>query len=94
MFGLALILFGITIVWTARVSRPIGFLMGLSGLAFMVLAWLVGTRGFTSADAVPTQIAWLSLYALTIWILIVAWRSKASVKVSASAHRTRKMSTN
>jgi hypothetical protein len=94
MFGLALVLFGITIVWTARVSRPIGFLMGLSGLAFMVLAWLVGTRGFTSADAVPTQIAWLSLYALTIWILIVAWRSKASVKVSASAQRTRKMSTN
>jgi hypothetical protein len=94
MFGLALLLFGTAIVWTARVPRPIGFLMGMSGLAFIDLDWLVGTRGFTSADAVPTQIAWLSLYALTIWMLIVAWRQKESIPSSVSAQSARKMSTN
>jgi len=33
MLGLALVLFAIVIVWTARVTRPIGYLMGASGLA-------------------------------------------------------------
>ncbi len=33
MYGLALVLFAIVIVWTARVPRPIGYLMELSGLA-------------------------------------------------------------
>ena len=94
MFGLALLLFGTAIAWTARVPRPIGFLMGLSGLAFIELGWLVGIRGFTSAGAVPTQVAWLSLYASTIWMLIVAWRLKESVPASVVAQRARNMSTN
>jgi hypothetical protein len=80
MFGLALLLFAIVIVWTARVPRPIGYLMGLSGLAFIVLGWLVGTRGFTSANTVPTYAGYGFLFALTIWLLIVAWRRKESVQ--------------
>src|SRR2546426_6043196 len=53
MFGLALVLYALVIVWTARVPRPIGYLMGLSGLAFIVLGWLVGTEGFTPIHNVP-----------------------------------------
>lgn len=80
--GLALVLFAIVIVWTARVSRPIGYLMGLSGLAFIVLGWLVGTRGFTSADTVPTYAGYGLLLALTIWLLIVAWGRKEAVQAA------------
>jgi hypothetical protein len=79
MQGLALILFAIVIVWTARVPRPIGYLMGLSGLSFFVLGWMVGTGGFTSTN-VPSYAGYGFLFVLTIWLLIVAWRWKASVQ--------------
>ena len=82
MQGLALVLYAIVIVRTARVPRPIGYLMGLSGLAFFVLGWLVGTRGFTNANNVPTNAGWTLLYVLTIWLLIVAWRMKESVQAA------------
>jgi hypothetical protein len=81
MQGLALVLYAIVIVRTARVPRPIGYLMGLSGLAFFVLGWLVGTRGFTGT-AVPAGAGYLLLFALTIWLLIVAWRRKESVQAA------------
>ncbi len=82
MFGLALVLYALVIVWTARVPRPIGYLMGVSGLALIVLGWLVGTKGFTSANNVPTDASYLFLFALTIWLLIVAWRRKVSVRAA------------
>jgi hypothetical protein len=82
--GLALVLFAIVIVWTARVPRPIGYLMGLSGLAFIVLGWVVGTEGFrgTPTHAVPTDVGYGFLFVLSIWLLIVAWRMKESVQAA------------
>ena len=82
MYGLALVLFAIVIVWTARVPRPIGYLMGLSGLAFIVLGWLVGTKGFTSTTTVPTAAGYALLFASMIWLYIVAWRRKESVQAA------------
>ena len=79
--GLAPTLFAIVIAWTGRVPRPIGYLMALSGLAYLVLGWLVGTRGFTGT-AVPAGAGYLLLFALTIWLLIVAWRRKESVQAA------------
>jgi len=82
MQGLALVLYAIVIVWTARVPRPIGYLMGLSGLAFIILGWLVGTEGFTSANAVPTYAGHGLNDVWMIWLLIVAWRMKESVQAA------------
>jgi hypothetical protein len=82
MQGLALLLFAIVIVWTARVPRPIGYLMGLSGLAFIVLGWLVGTKGFAPIGEVPTYAGYGFLLASIIWLLIVAWRRKESVQAA------------
>jgi hypothetical protein len=56
MSGLALVLFAITIVWTARITRPIGYFMGLSGLAYIVLGWVVGTEGFSATGDVVFRI--------------------------------------
>jgi hypothetical protein len=82
MQGLALVLFALVIVWTARVPRPIGYLMGLSGLAFLVDGWLLGTEGFSATETVPDLIWQISLLAWIIWLLTVAWRRKASVQAA------------
>jgi len=82
MQGLALVLYALVIVWTARVPRPIGYLMGVSGLAFIVLGWLVGTEGFTSANTVPTYVGHGLNDVWMIWLLIVAWRRKESVQTA------------
>ena len=47
--GVALVLFGTAIVWTARISRPIGYLMGLSGLLLIVMSWVARTQGLNSS---------------------------------------------
>jgi hypothetical protein len=78
MFALALILLATVIVWTARVPRPIGYLMGLAAIPNLVQSWVVGTEGFSviwlagslSVVGLPLMLAW------SIWLLIVAWRMK------------------
>ncbi len=76
MFALALILLATVIVGTARVPRPIGYLMGLAAIPMLVQSLVIGTTGFSvpllagtlSAVALPLMLAW------SIWLLIVAWR--------------------
>ena len=79
MFGLTLVLFAIVIVWTARVPRLIGALMGLSGLAYLGQGWVIGNEGFTSTDVALAIAGFLLLAAWSIGLLIVAWRRKESV---------------
>src|SRR5439155_25129186 len=81
MWGLAMVLFAIVIVWTARVPRPIGYLMGLSGVAWLVTGWVVGTVGY-GPHALPMDAGLLLLLAWIIWLLIVAWRGKESVQAA------------
>ncbi len=78
--GLAQVLLALVIVWTARVPRPIGYLMGLSGLAWLVTGWVIGTQGFADIGAVPSDLAQTFLPVSIIWLLIVAWRRKESVQ--------------
>ena len=80
MLGLALVCFALVIVWTARVPRPIGYLMGLSGLAWLVLSWVFGTQGFAPSGEVPSDLAQFFLFVGSIWLLVVAWRRKESVQ--------------
>ena len=47
MFGLTLILLGSAVAVTARLPRAIGYLMGLSGLAYIVQGWVLGSEGFS-----------------------------------------------
>jgi hypothetical protein len=82
MVGLALALFGMVIVWTSRVPRPIGILLGLSGMGFMIKGWVLGAEGFAPSGATPSSAATIFLGAGILWLLIVAWRMKAIVQVA------------
>jgi hypothetical protein len=80
MLGLAQVLLGLVIMWTARVPRPIGYLMGLSGLAWLVTGWVIGAEGFAAIGALPSDLAQFFLLVGSIWLLVVAWRRKESVQ--------------
>jgi hypothetical protein len=74
LFGLALVLFAVALAGTPRMPRPLGYLMGLSGLAYLVQGWVLGTEGFSAANTAPQLLAYLLIVAWSLWLLIVAWR--------------------
>ena len=80
MLGLTFVLFAIVIVWTARTSRAIGVLMGLSGLAYIAQGWVVGSEGFSATNSAPTLVGIIATLVWSIWLLISAWRMQASVE--------------
>src|SRR3954469_2621194 len=54
MFGLTLILLGAAVAVTAELPRALGYLMALSGLAYLVQGWVLGTEGFSANNTFPT----------------------------------------
>jgi hypothetical protein len=72
--GLALLLFGAAVVGTARVARSIGYLMGLSGLAYLAQGWVVGAEGFSQTNTILILAAWVLSLAWMIWLAVSAWR--------------------
>jgi hypothetical protein len=76
LLGSALILFGVTVAATGRIPRVIGYLMGLSGLAYLAQGWVIGAEGFSPATTLPTLTGIVLMVAWTVWFLISAWRSK------------------
>jgi hypothetical protein len=74
MLGLTFVLFAIVIVWTARTSRIIGVLMGLSGLAYLAQGWVIGSEGFSATNSVPTLVGIVATLVWSIWLLISALR--------------------
>jgi hydrogenase/urease accessory protein HupE len=82
--GLSLVLFAIVIASTARISRPIGYIMGLSGLAYLAQGYTWGT-GYTSLSAnfVLNEKTYQFLIVVwAIWLLVSAWRMKESVQAA------------
>jgi hypothetical protein len=77
VLGGALILYGIVVAWTGQIPRPIGYLMSLSGLAYVAQGWVIGTQGFADANSIPTLLGIASIVAWSIWLLVSAWRMKA-----------------
>jgi hypothetical protein len=64
MFGLTLVLFGAVIVFSSRISKPVGYLMGLSGLAYLYQGWVIGSEGFSMSNHLPTL---LGIVAILVW---------------------------
>jgi hypothetical protein len=82
MFGVTLLLFAIVVVLTARTQRPVGYLMGLSGLAYLVVGWVLGSEGFSATLTVPQLLGYVLVLVWIIWLAIVAWRRKESVQAT------------
>jgi hydrogenase/urease accessory protein HupE len=76
-----LILFGSAVASTARLPRAIGYLMGLSGLAYIVQGWVLGYEGFSGTDTFAILAGYVLILAWIIWLAVVAWRTKESFRV-------------
>lgn len=72
--GLALLLFAAAVVRTAALSRPIAYLMGLSGLTYLVQGWVIGADGFSGTHSTLILVAYVFSLAWMIWLVVVAWR--------------------
>lgn len=76
VLGIALMLFGTVIAATRSVHALIGYLMGLSGMAYVLQGWVIGAEGFSPANALPTLAGIVLILAWTIWLLVAGWRLK------------------
>jgi hypothetical protein len=72
--GLALFLFAAAVVRTAWLPRPIGSLMGLSGLTYLVQGWVLGSEGFSKTETIAIVLAFVLDLVWMIWLVVVAWR--------------------
>ena len=85
--GLAVLLFAVALARTARVPRPIPYLMGLSGLTYLVQGWVAGTEGFSHTHTIAIVLA---------EVLNVAWikpghSSGVHISALSLSHRWRQV---
>jgi hypothetical protein len=76
--GLALLLFAAALVRATAIPRPIAYLMGLSGLTYLVQGWVAGSEGFSQTLSIAIVLAWVLSLAWMIWLGVVAWRMQDS----------------
>ena len=80
--GLAVLLFAVAALRSARVPRPIGFLMGLAAVTYFVQGWVAGTEGFSQAQTITIILAEVLNAVWVTWLLVVAWRMPRLESVS------------
>ncbi|MDN4643099.1 DUF4386 family protein [Arthrobacter sp. PsM3] len=73
VLGAALLLTGAVVVSEGRVSRMIGYLMALSGLAYLAQGWIIGAQGFSPANTIPTLSGIVLILVWSVWLLVSAW---------------------
>ncbi len=83
VLGVALLLFGAAIAATRRVSGLIGYLMALSGVAYIAQGWVIGVEGFSASNSLPTLLGIVLILAWTVWLMVAAWRGKRFAETSA-----------
>ncbi|MBL8129089.1 MAG: hypothetical protein JNM64_15755 [Chloroflexia bacterium] len=72
--GLALILVGLAATRVSWAPRPIGYLIGLSGLVYLVQGWVAGAEGFSQSQSMVIVLAWVVSLLWMIWLAVVARR--------------------
>ncbi|HVY51505.1 MAG TPA: hypothetical protein VHA07_08065 [Devosia sp.] len=75
--GLTLVLFAAALAQTRLVARPIGWLMGLTGLAWFAQGWIAGAEGFTPAQSIAIVSAWALSLVWMVWLAVAAWAADA-----------------
>lgn len=87
--GLALLLFAAAVVRTAWIPRPIAYLMGLSGLTYLVQGWVVGSEGFSQTETSAIVLAFVLDLAWMVWLFVVASRLHNSEPPRLAEHARR-----
>jgi len=85
MLGITLILVAAQIVVTVRIPRPLGFVIALSGFAYIAQGVVVGAEGFSSNLAIPALLGLVLELAWMVWLTIVAWQKPQTVWALATA---------
>lgn len=80
-FGLTLLLVAAT-VFGSSLPRPIAWLAGLSGLAYLGQGWIAGTEGFTAAQSALIVAGWVFSLAWMAWLAAVAARPGSEGRVA------------
>jgi hypothetical protein len=76
MLGVAFGLFSVSIVRTPQVPAAIGYLMGLSGLAYIAQGWVIGSSGFSSANTFPNLLGIVLVLAWSVWLLVWSFKMR------------------
>jgi hypothetical protein len=79
-FGIALILLGAAVASTARLPKALGYMMALSGLAYLMQGWVLGAEGFPESNTVLILVGYALLLAWTVWLVVVASRVRESLE--------------
>jgi hypothetical protein len=79
VLGFTLILLAALIVWSARIPRPIGYLLVVGGIGYLVRGWILGAAGFAPEGALPTQIAQYTQPILSIALLVTAFMRRPAL---------------
>ena len=74
MIGLAMVALGGLILGTARVPRPIGALIALSGIGYLGIGWVLGESGFAPQGAVPSYISEFIPVIAGVYLIVFALR--------------------
>ena len=80
--GLALLLFVAAVFRTAFVPRTTAYLMGLSGLAYLVQGWVAGVEGFSRTHTIAIVLTEVLNLTWMIWLVVVSRRIQHSERVS------------
>lgn len=74
LLGLALILLGAAVALSKRNPKTLGFLMGLTGLAYLAQGWTLGSDGFSAGNTTAILAGYVLMLASTLWLTVLAWR--------------------
>ncbi|MFE5838413.1 DUF4386 family protein [Arthrobacter sp. NPDC056493] len=74
VLGAALILIGAAVGSSRGFPRPVGYLMGLSGAAYLAQGWIIGAEGFSGSNTVPTLAGIALVLVWTLWLLASSLR--------------------
>src|SRR4051812_9357406 len=74
VFGLALLAFAAVSVATADMPKQIGYLMGLSGLAYIAQGWIVGSEGFAAVNEMAILAGIALVLAWSVWLFVASLR--------------------
>src|SRR4051794_23891575 len=80
--GIAVLLFAAAVGGTVGMPRPIAYVMGLSGLAYLAQGWMAGSYGFTPTQDFLIVLTWVLNLVWMIWLAVIAIRAQRKVNAA------------